>query len=619
MIVSSAPLHSLGKFFQGSSRARSGRAVYVHLFIAMLLGYYISPTKSSLFPTQSMIHLGFGIDSSTCSYSITEKYRAKFRKFRLELLERKTANLNDLQKWVGKCNHLRLAFPGNSLFTIEVRRLMPGLGEDRLPLPQAALDEIAFWSFVDSTTEPVPWLLQQHVSLELCTDASGYGWGATVVLPDGPVVLQDYWSSELFHHDICCKEALAVLFALQSLEQSIFRRRVDVRVDNEGLVHAWSGLKSRSPELVGVLQALFLLTVDLRFSLNLTWISTKDNPADAPSRSLQRSDSMLSVALRRQIWDCYGPLSFDLMALPSNVFRDPAGRALKFFSRAPVPNSAGVNVFSQRPPKGRLYVYPPFAVITPLIRLLAEWGGVNVVMVLPSAAGSRPVWHSLLLPFILDALPLFSPGSRGVLRIPSSSGFIENRLPLSFGLTAYNCQFPLAPAPRLPPSLPPVKILLIGDSVLRPLLRLTWPAPFRLLVRSFSGASFARCVEEALKLSFTGCQIVIVHGGVNDASRGSADFSKEFPSSASVACSRLASAFSSRAILLSSAWQSRNDEINVRIGQANQFFRDTASAKRWGLISNDNVRIFDLIDEVHLNASGTAKLHRNILMSLKSL
>ena len=587
--------------------------------MAMKLGYFIALLKSTLFPTQAMVHLGFGIDSSTCSFSITEKYRAKFRKARLELLERKTANLNDLQSWVGKCNHLRLVFPGNSLFTVEARGLMPGLEEERLPLPQAALDEIEFWSFVDSVSEPVPWLLQQHVSLELCTDASGYGWGATVSLPDGPVVLQDYWATELLNHDICCKEGLAVLFALQSLEGSIHRRRVDVRVDNEGLVHAWSGLKSRSPELVGVLKALFLLTVDLRISLKLVWISTHVNPADAPSRSLERADSMLSVALRRQVWDCYGPFSYDLMAQPSNVFKTPAGKPLKFFSRAPAPNSAGVNVFAQRPPKGRLYVYPPFAVITPLIRLLAEWGGVSVVIVLPSHESSKPVWHSLLLPFIQDALPLFSPGARGVLQIPSSSGFMENRLPVSFGLTAYNCLFPPAPAPKAPLPVPTVGVLVCGDSVLRPLLRLSWPAPFRITVKSFSGASFSRCVDEAVKLSSARFQIVVIHGGVNDASRGSVDFKEKFAASSESSCSRLARAFPAHAILLSTACQSRSAEMNVRIGHANQVLRDLARVKRWGLISNDNVRTFDLFDRVHLNAAGTAKLHRNILMCLKSM
>ena len=217
----------------------------------MRLGYYISPTKSTLIPTQSMVHLGFGIDSRTSSYSITAKYRAKFRKFREELLQRGSANLNDLQKWAGKCNHLRLVFPGSSLFSSEARRLMISLGDDRVPLPQAVRDEISFWSFVDSVSEPVPYLLQQHVSLHLCTDASGYGWGATVTLLDGPLVLKDYWSSDLFQHDICCKEALAVLFALQSLESSVFRRRIDVYVDS-----GWAGCQITRKSTSGVLVSL---------------------------------------------------------------------------------------------------------------------------------------------------------------------------------------------------------------------------------------------------------------------------------------------------------------------------------------------------------------------------
>ena len=291
---------------QDSSRACAARGAYILLYIAMLLGYYISPTKSSLIPTQKMIHLGFGIDSRTSSYTITEKYRKKFKKFCQELLERGTACLNDVQRWVGKCNHLHLVFPGNSLFTSEARLFMSSAGDDRVPLPQAVREEIEFWSFVDSYTEPIPYLHQEHVSLRLFTDASGYGWGASVSLPNGPLVLKDYWTSDLFQHDICCKEALAVLFALQSLGSSIFRRRVDIFVDNEGLMHAWSGLKSKSMELVGVLQSIFLLTTDLRVSLKLIWVSTHDNPADAPSRLLERSDSMLTAPLRGRLWHCYG-------------------------------------------------------------------------------------------------------------------------------------------------------------------------------------------------------------------------------------------------------------------------------------------------------------------------
>ena len=591
----------------------------MHLYMAMRLGYYISPTKSTLLPTQSMVHLGFGIDSTTSSYSITAKYREKFRKFRIELLERGTANLNDLQRWVGKCNHLHLVFPGNSLFTSEARHCMTHAGEDRKQMPQALLDEINFWSFVDSYTEPVPYLLQQHVSLKLCTDASGYGWGATVELPSGPTVLKDYWSSDLFQNDICCKEALAVLFALQSLEGAIFRRRVDVRVDNEGLVHAWTGLKSKSSELVEILQSLFLLTIDLRVDLKMIWISTHENPADAPSRELQRSDSALSVKLRLRLWECYGPFSIDLMALPSNVMRSPSGRSLPFFSRAPAPGSAGCNVFLQSPPKGLLYVFPPFALITPLIRLFMEWGGVTVVMVLPFYEHTRPSWSNLLSPYILDSLALCPPASVGVLNIPSASGFVLNKLPLPFGLKAFRCPFPaVLPQPSAPlPS--PIFVVISGDSVLRPLQALKWPAPFRVLVRSISGATLECAAMEALKFSASQCKVLILHAAVNDASKSGADFEEKFPAVCSRACSLISSKFGGRAVLLSTACQSRQSDLNIKIGVANRQLRVQAKSLHWGLISNDNIRYPDLSDNVHLNAAGTAKLHRNILQALKAM
>ena len=113
----------------------------------------------------------------------------------------------------------------------------------------------------------------------------------------------------------------------------ICTRRVDVFVDNEGLVHPWSGLKSRSPELVSVLRELFFFCVNSRISFSLLWVPTTENPADAPSRLLERGDSMLSADLRATLWSSYGPFALDLMALPSNALRSPSGVRLPFFSR----------------------------------------------------------------------------------------------------------------------------------------------------------------------------------------------------------------------------------------------------------------------------------------------
>ena len=151
--------------------------------------------------------------------------------------------------------------------------------------------------------------------------------------------------------------------------------------------------------------------VGLRVSLKMLWVPTDRNLADAPSRALGRSNSMLSPALRHRLWSCFGPLAFDLMALPLSILRDPAGRPLPFFSRASVPSSAGFIVFAQRPPAGRLYTFPPFAVVTSLIRLFIEWGAVDVVVVLPVYPDRPPAWDGLLRSFVREVLSSSSPSA----------------------------------------------------------------------------------------------------------------------------------------------------------------------------------------------------------------
>ena len=573
-----------------------------------------------------MVHLGFGIDSSTSSYFITDKYRRRFQACRSELLARGTASRRDLQKWLGKCCHLRLVFPAQALFTYECRSLLKVFDEDddeRRPLPQEALEEIQFWTFVDSFTDPIPFLLQQHISFSIYTDASGFGWGAHLQLPSGPSSLRDYWSSGLFDLDICCKEALAVLFGLQSIEEQLFCRQVDAYVDNEGLVLAWGGLKSRTKELTGVLQQLFLFCLDSRVSLKMIWIPTDANPADAPSRELDRGDSMLAPALRRQLWRVYGPFTFDLMALPSNVMEDAAGRPLPFFSRYPTPSSSGVNVFAQRPPSGLLYVFPVFGLIPGLVRLFVEWSGlgrdVGVVIVLPSFPEEPPMWIKLLEPYIQDELVLSAPNSTSVLLYPSTKGYQHNLLPLPYGLTAYRCLFQARVRPLLPAPAPsaPVKVLVFSDSMLRPLRALVWPAPFRVLVHPHGGATLEQVVRRSMALAST-CDVFVLHAGVNDVSRNAVDFEARFSASCEKISRAITSSFGPRRVFISTVCLTKSDELNLRVATANHALRALANSRGWSLISNDNIRTTDLRDTVHLNAAGTARVFRNILISLRT-
>ena len=589
--------------------------------MSMRLGYYVSHNKSELLPTQRLVHLGYGIDNSIGAYFITDKHRNKFRARRDSLLLTKAASLLDLQSFVGKCNHLRLVFPAVSLFTIHCRRFMSSLGDSPSPLPKDVLDEIAFWSFVDSVTQPIPFRHQRHASISLSSDASGYAWGAQIETPGGPLVLRDYWTAECMPSDICVKEGLAVLLALSSIVDSVRDHRVDVYSDNHALTQAWSGLKCSSSDLAGVLRSLFLICCEYNLSVKMIWIPSEVNVADAPSRLLRRSDAALVPSLRRQLWDTFGPFSIDLMALPSNAFRRPSGALIPFFSPTPLPSSAGANVFSQERPYGVAYAFPPFVMVPALIRLLQEWGSVDVVLVLPFREFGVPAWSSSLSPFVLDRVDLFSPGSIGVLSYPSQQGFQPNSSPSSFGLAAVRFRFPPS-FPRFRPLLSVrYKILIVSDSVLRPLKNLRWPSPFAVNCACISGARFSTAVEVLLRMSDERMfDALLIHAGVNDVSSSSGDSvvsATSLESSLESSLNRLSIHRPSSRILLSSVCPSRKSSYNVNIAIVNNLFREAASANGWRYVSNDIVLFGDLKDDVHLNASGVAKIFRSLLHSLR--
>ena len=598
------------------------RASYCHIYWASRLGYYISQKKSTLVPTQRLVHLGFGVDNSLGSFFLPERLRTKFRLSRDRLLLNRSTTLHEMQSFLGKCNNLRLVFPASSLFTIECRTLLSSLDESSSPLPPSCLEEIAFWTFPDSFTAPIPFRFHQHLSLSLSTDASGYAWGAVLHLPSGPLNLRDYWLANHLPKDICVKEALAILFALESVADSLHDRRVDVFSDNEGVVKAWSGLRSSSRDLTGVLQSLFLTCCEFNVSLKMSWVSTHVNVADEPSREVRRSDSSLSGALRTRVWRVFGPFSVDLMALPSNVMRNPEGVSLPFFAPYPARGAAGVNVFAQQRPLGLLWAFPPFNMVSALIGLLREWarsGRVEALLVLPLPSPVRPPWMNLLEPYIIDRLLLSSPSDLEVLLLPSRSGFFLNALPLGFCLSAVRCSF-LSTDTSVSRPLPlrRLRLLVVSDSMLRPLQLLQWPAPFEVVVHCISGGTLRDVALDFLRLSressFAGC---ILHAGVNDVSKSSGAPPAALESASRHFVSMIAAHSIVPHIVVSTICQTRRSDINAGVFIVNASLRSAAASHGWRIASNDLIRASDLKDDVHLNAAGIARVFRTLHHALR--
>ena len=236
------------------------------------------------------------------------------------------------------CGQVCLVFPGRSGSTFvyhgDELSLSKGIRTNRLvKIDKNLRDEIAHCSFLETWDDPLPWKEERYLQISLSSDASESGWGATMKLSE-TITISDYWTDEEREFDIATREALVFEKALVSFSNLLQNAWVDARVDNRAVVDAWSSLGGRSASLNRVLKRLFFTTSRLNISLHVGYVTSGDNPADAPSRRLWFLDSKLHPDFWSVVQSEFGGSTghtCDLMALDSNVMCERDGTPLPTF------------------------------------------------------------------------------------------------------------------------------------------------------------------------------------------------------------------------------------------------------------------------------------------------
>ena len=235
--------------------------------------------------------------------------------------------------------------------------------------------ELEHWRFLESWDGCLPWKDEKHFIVNISSDASNSGWGGVLHTDNGTKEVRDYWSTEELSAPIAIKEARALKRTLLLFSGQIINSRVDARVDNTNLLHFWNNEGGRNKDLTEEIKSIFFLCLKLNITLKLSFIPSKNMPADAPSRFWSNVDCKLSEGPWRIVDKAFGPHTFDLMAIPSNVQKDIYGCNLKFFSPHQCIASSGVNVFAQSLPLNEtFYVLSPFILIGPLLKFLRRFG-----------------------------------------------------------------------------------------------------------------------------------------------------------------------------------------------------------------------------------------------------
>ena len=177
--------------------------------------------------------------------------------------------------------------------------------------------------------------------------------------------------AELLLGPIHIKEAQALLVSLQSLAGNLKNQGGDAWVDNQAVVHSWNLEGPKDPGLIKIMKEIFTLRGALNIELKVSYLPTKENPADVPLRKLCGSDSMLSRSSWERVQNLFGPHTFDLMSLDSNVMASESGAPLNHFTPFPLTNSSGVNMFAQTlTGTENYYVFPPYAMVAAVLRFL---------------------------------------------------------------------------------------------------------------------------------------------------------------------------------------------------------------------------------------------------------
>ena len=205
------------------------------------LGLTINFEKSCLFPTQKIEFLGFILDSTLMSITLTKPKQEKIYGLGSALLVKSSVTIRDLAVFIGNVVAASYGVDRAPLrfkyLEILKNKALKSL-QDNVPFRQAydsfvVLDDkarclITWWCrniFHLSFSLSIP-----SISLELVTDAaSDCGWGALV----GSVRTYGHWTAEEKDLEHCnLLELKAILFGLQSLCNNVSNTHIRIRSDN---------------------------------------------------------------------------------------------------------------------------------------------------------------------------------------------------------------------------------------------------------------------------------------------------------------------------------------------------------------------------------------------------
>ena len=313
------------------------------------LGIFLSATKSHWTPSTRVQFLGFIVDSLEGTVEIMlEKYistKQQILDLIAESVETGWWDMKLMEKIRGKLVSWMLIFPDMRLYIRELNvAIERAYRQNDFYLPTTELDdleiapELMVWTRLENYELKRAWYEDRHLvtylrSETISTDASGYAGG----LAFGPSHHLQYrtfqWDLSEYHYAIHYKELLIIEKALLSLGKRLRNTRLKILCDNTIVCSAWANDGIKDHKFSRIVRRIRRYCRQLNLFLNIEWVPTNVQAADAPSRATHTHDSRLRTHIRVVLNTVFQPTvdltsSYENRACANFVSQYPDPRAL---------------------------------------------------------------------------------------------------------------------------------------------------------------------------------------------------------------------------------------------------------------------------------------------------
>ena len=349
----------------GSDKEATKNAVQATTELLTKLGFIIHPDKSILEPALEIDFLGFHLDTTQMEMTLPSTKSHDIQMACTNLLKVVKPSIREVAKVIGK---IVAALPASQygplhyrqleIEKIEALRRNAGHFDRHMTLSDRAKAELVWWaSHAQSVSNP---MYRDQASIEIRTDASGQGWGATNLISNTGGRWNAQERERATGNEINYLEMLAAGLGLRSFCSDTKDTHVLLRLDNTTAVaylNNMGGVKSQA------CNEMALQIWDWCSSRGI-WITashiagSKNTEADAMSRKFNDNiEWMLDKTLFTQIVHKYGLPEVDLFASRLN------NQLPTYVSWMPDPGAWVVDAFTIHWGPLKFYAFPPFCLI----------------------------------------------------------------------------------------------------------------------------------------------------------------------------------------------------------------------------------------------------------------